>query len=368
MTLRTKRLLWIGGAVIVLGLLAWPKLKGGGEGGPGGGGGRGGGGGVGRGGRGGNDTLLVTVAEVRQELMEDRISTTGQLLSDEEVELRAQVAGRITALRFQEGGNVGRGQVLAVLDTDVLDAQLRAARTRYDLSAVQARRQRELFEIGGLSRQALDQAEAEVQVLGAEMQELRAQIDQRRIYAPFSGQVGLRSVSVGAYVSPGDPIATLRVASTLKLEFSVPELYLGQVRPGSAVTFTVPGQERSFRATVYAVEQAVDQSTRAFTVRARTPNPGGVLIPGAFAEVELVLAEEPDALVVPASSVVPGVDSAAVFVVRGGEAQRRAVLTGIRASDRVQILGDVQAGDTVLTSGVDQVRPGQPIRIARAAQ
>ena len=360
MTKRKKAALWIGVGVLALALLALPKILGGDEATAGPGGGRGG-----PGGRGGGDTLLVTAAAVLQEPMEDRIATTGQLLADEEVELRAEVAGRITALRFQEGAFVRRGQLLAVLDTGVLEAQLRAARTRHDLAAVQARRQRELFEIGGLSRQAVDQAEAEVAVLAAEMQQLRAEVERRRIYAPFAGQIGLRSVSVGAYVSPGDPLATLRVASTLKLEFAVPELYVGRVRPGDAVVFSVPGQERTFRAEVYAVEQSVDAGTRAFTVRARTANPGGALSPGAYAEVELVLDRVDDALSVPAGAIVPGVDSAAVFVVEGGTATRRSVLTGIRTADRVQVTGALVAGDTVLTSGVDQVRPGQPVRVSR---
>lgn len=355
--IRKKVVVWIGAGVVGLGLLLAPKFFSGDEaGGPGGGAGDG-----------GNDTLTVTVATVRQEPLEDVVATTGTLLSDEEVELRAEVAGRITSLRFAEGTFVRRGQLLAVLDTEVLDAQVRAARTQADLARIQAQRQSQLFAIGGLSRAALDQAEAEAAVLNASLSQLTAEIERRRIYAPFSGEVGLRSVSVGAYLSPGDPLATLRVTSTLKLEFTVPELYLGRVSPGDVVVFTVPGQEQTFRATVYAVEPSVSQATRAFTVRARAANPGG-LSPGAFAEVQLVLDRVDDALVVPAGAVIPGVDSAAVFVVVDGQATRRSVLTGIRTADRVQISGAVSEGDTVLTSGVDQARPGQAVRVVPAGQ
>lgn len=350
-------MLWVGVVAGVLALLIVPKLLAGGEeGAPGGPGGS-------PGGRGG-DTLLVTAAAVRQELVEDVVATTGQLLAEEAVELRAEVAGRITALQFQEGSYVRRGQLLAVLDTDVLEAQLAAARTRRDLAVTQSARQRQLFEIGGLSRQALDQTEAEARVLEAEMAQLRAEIERRRIYAPFSGQIGLRSVSPGAYVAPGDPIATLRVTGTLKLDFAVPEASLGRVTTGDAVVFTVPGQEGSFRAVVYAVEGAVDPSTRAFTVRARLSNPGG-LTPGAFAQVALALDRVEDALVVPASAVVPGVDSAAVYVVEQGKAARRTVQTGIRTADRVQVTGRIAPGEVVLTSGLEQVRPGQPVRVVR---
>lgn len=357
-----KAALWIGVGLAIVALLVGMRACGSDADAAQGPGGRGGGPGGGPGGRGGgSDTLVATVALIRQEPVEDAITTTGQLLADEEVEVRAQVAGRITALNFREGAAVGRGQVLAVLDTEVLEAQIGGVRTRRDLAATQAARQRQLFEIGGLSRAALDAAEGEVRVLNAQLSELNAQVSQRRIVAPFAGVIGLRNVSVGAFVSPGDPIATLRVASTLKLEFTVPELYLGRVGPGTAVVFTVPGQERTFRATVYAVEAAVSEATRAFTVRARLPNPGG-LAPGAFAEVEVILGRDDDALVVPAGALVPGVDSASVVLVRGGRAQRRSVAIGLRERERVQVRGAVAAGDTVLTSGMDTARPGQPVR------
>ncbi len=329
--------------------------------GPAGGGPGGGGPGGGRGGRGGADTLSVTVSLASRETLEDALQTTGTLLPDEEVVVRSEIAGRITRLGFDEGARVGKGQVLAVLDAEVLDAQVQAARTQADLARIQAQRKRQLFAIGGLSRAALDQAEAEAAVAAAGVSQLSAEIARRRVVAPFAGQIGLRSVSTGAYVSAGDAIATLRVTTTLKLEFSVPEAYVGRVGPGTTVVFSVPGQERTFRATVYAVEPSVSQTTRAFTVRARTPNPGG-LVPGAFAQVELVANRAENAVVVPASAIVPGLDSAAVFVVVGGQAQRRSVMTGIRAADRVQVTGDVAAGDTVLTSGVDTVRPDQPVR------
>ena len=354
-----KASIWAGVVLIAAALLIVTRFLGGDTAGSDAGGRPGGGGGGGRGG--GSDTLAVTVAVVRQEPLEDAVTTTGTLLPDEEVEIRAEVAGRITSLGFREGAAVGRGQTLAVLDTQVLDAQIQAARTQAELLRVQAARQRELFAIGGLSRAALDQAEAEASVARASVAQLSAEVGRRRIVAPFSGQVGLRSVSVGAYVAPGDVLATLRVTSTLKLEFTVPELYLGQVATGDPVVFTVPGQERTFRAVVYAVEPSVSQATRAFTVRARLANPGG-LQPGAFASVELVVNRAPEALAVPAQSVVPGVDSAAVFVVVGGVAERRSVVTGIRTADRVQVTGNVAAGDTVLTSGTDQVRPGQAVR------
>lgn len=314
----------------------------------------------------GGDTLAVTVAPVSQELLEDRVTTTGTLLPWESIEVRAEVAGRVVAINFSEGGFVRRGQTLVSLDTDVLRAQIEGARSRRDFATVQAARYRELFEIGGLSRQELDQAESEARVLDAELAQLAAEVRRRQVVAPFSGEIGLRQISVGAYVAPGDPIATLRITGQLRLEFTVPERYLGQIREGEPVRFRVPGQEDDFVATIYATEPAVDQATRAFTVRAQARNPGGVLKPGAFAEVALVLDEIPEALLIPTASVITGADSTTVFVVRDGKAVPVAVTTGVRTADRVQVTSGLSAGDVVLTSGLNQVRPGQAIRAGGA--
>ncbi|MFN3597230.1 MAG: efflux RND transporter periplasmic adaptor subunit [Rubricoccaceae bacterium] len=324
-----------------------------------------GGGGPG-GGRGG-DSLTVTVAQVRAELLEERLTTTGELDPWEAVDVRAEVAGRIVSLGFAEGAFVRQGQTLAVLDTDVLRAEVQAARTRRDLAAVQTARRRELFEIGGLSRQALDQAESELRVLEAELARLAAEIDRRRIVAPFSGQIGLREISVGAYVAPGDRIATLRQTSPLRLTFAVPERYAGRLPVGTPVRFRVPGREDDFVATVYAFESAVDPGTRAVTVRARAANPGGVLQAGSFAEVTVVFEAIENALLVPTVAVVPSADSARVYVVADGQAQPRNVATGIRTADEVQITAGLREGEVVLTSGFDEVRPGQPVRVSRGA-
>jgi membrane fusion protein (multidrug efflux system) len=347
--------LWIGVAVVAGALLLLPRLVGGdAEAEPAAERPRGG------------DTLAVTVAPVSQRLLEDRVTTTGTLLPWEAVEVRVETAGRVVGINFREGASVRQGQTLVSLDTDVLRAQIEGARTRRDLARVQEGRYRELFEIGGLSRQQLDQAESEARVLDAELAQLSAEVRRRQVVAPFSGTIGLRQISAGAYVSPGDAVATLRITNRLRLEFTVPERYLGQITEGQAVRFAVPGQDDDFVATVYAIEPFVDPATRAFTVRAEARNPGGVLQPGAFAEVRLVLDEIPGALLIPTASVITGADSTTVFVVEGGAAVPRAVTTGVRTADEVQVTSGLAPGDVVLTSGLNQVRPGQAVRAGGA--
>lgn len=358
-----KTLLWIGAILAVVALLVLPRLmKGDDEAAPGGGaGGARPAGGPG----GGRGTPLVTAAVVRQQTLEDGLTATGSLLAWEEVAVSAEAAGRVVSVSFSEGSYVRRGQVLAVLNTDVIDAQAQALRAQLDLARVQLDRQQALFDIGGLSRAALDQSRSQVRVLEAQLAQQRAESGRRRIVAPFSGQMGLSDLSPGAYVSPGQSIGMLRVTSPLKLEFAVPERYAGRIRSGAAVDFALPGEPAPRTAQVYAIEPAVDAATRAFTVRARVGNPEGTLQPGTFAEVRLAVDRIENALLVPASALTPGTDSAFVWVMQGGKASKRRIATGIRTADDVQVTAGLAAGDSVLTSGFEELREGGAVRVDR---
>jgi len=360
---RLKPLAWTLAALVVVGLIVWPKLRS--DEGEGGGNGPRAGAPGGRGGPGGGRPLTATYALVETQTLGDTLTATGTLVAWEEVDVNAEVAGRIVALNLPEGAFVRQGQTLATLDTRVLAAQTEALQAQLDLARVQAERLRQLFAIGGLSQQALDEAESRVRVLEAQVAQQRAEAARRNVVAPFAGRLGFRAVSVGAYVSPGQKLTTLRVTNPLRLEFAVPERYAGQIANGTTVAFAVPGREAQALGTVYATDASVDASTRTFLVRARVGNPDSDLQPGAFAEVKLAVDRREGVQVVPAVAVVPGLDSAAVFVVRGGKAQRVSVLTGLRTRDAVQIAGAVQPGDTVLTSGMDEARPGQAVTLAR---
>lgn len=373
---RIKPVAWTLAALVVVGLIVWPKLREdeGGEGGPGGasGGGPGGaragqagGGRGGPGGGGGGRPVTASYALVASESIGDTLVATGTLVPWEEVQVNAEVAGRIVALNLPEGAYVRQGQALATLDTRVLAAQTQALQTQLDLARTQAGRLRQLFAIGGLSQQALDEAEGRVRVLEAQVEQQRAETARRTVVAPFSGRLGFRAVSVGAYVSPGQALTTLRVTNPLRLEFAVPERYAGQVRPGATVEFRLPGQPTPVLGSVYAFEPAIYPGTRTFLVRARVGNAGDVLQPGAFAEVKATVGSRENALVVPTTALVPGLDSAAVFTVRSGKARRIAVLTGTRTRDRVEVIGQVAPGDTVLTSSFDELRPGASVSLAR---
>jgi membrane fusion protein (multidrug efflux system) len=184
-----------------------------------------------------------------------------------------------------------------------------------------------------------------------------------RIKAPFSGTVGLRQVSEGAYVTPGQRIATLTRTQPVKIEFSVPERFAGSVKKGSRIQFTIEGNSESLEAAVYAVEPRIDPLTRALTVRALYPNRRNELNPGSFARVEFNLSHMENALTVPAQAIVPELGGNKVFVYRSGVAREVKVAIGIRTSNAVQILDGLATGDTVITTGILQVREGMPVTI-----
>lgn len=346
-----KRTLYALIGLVVLGLLAWPKLRPSDS------------AGAAAGPRGGGGALQATAYVAQTRPMRDRIRATGSLRADESVDLSAETSGRITRIYFQEGSRVRRGQLLVKINDAELRAQRERLRTRIELAATREERQRRLLEIGGASQDEYDGVLGELNVLRSEAALLDAQIAKTEVRAPFDGVIGLRYVSEGAYVAPQSQIASLQAIHPVKLEFSVPERYAGRVRTGDDVLFTVAGAEGTFRGEVYAVEPRVDVGTRTLQIRARVPNPDGQLLPGAFADLELIVAEIPDALPVPAIAVISELGGKRVWVLEGGKAAPRTVETGIRTESVVQITDGLAPGDTVLTSGLQTVRAGQPVRV-----
>jgi membrane fusion protein (multidrug efflux system) len=351
----TRRGLWAAFVVIAVGGIVVPRLR---SSGPGeAGGGRGGGGA-------GQDTALVTVDVPTPSPLADVVLTTGTLLPNEEVRLVAEASGRITHLTFAEGSTVRPGQLLVKINDADLRAQLDRTRQRIALAETAEGRRRKLLEIGGVSREEYDQSLNELNVLRAEQRLIEAQIERTEIRAPFGGVVGLRAVSPGSYLSPQSPVATLQQVDPIKLDFDVPERYAGMVRIGGVVSFTAEGMPGTHQATIYAVEPGISESTRTLRVRARGSNGEGLLRPGGFAEVEMTLSSIPDALSVPTSALTLTSSGASLFLVRGGKAEPRPVRTGLRTGERVQVVSGIAAGDTVVVSGVQQLRPGAPVRVA----
>ena len=324
MSRRTKRIIIWSILGLVLVALAIPKLssdaaptKGGAAAGPPARGAAGGGGG--RSGGGGPTTVQALVVAPAE--LTDRLQLSGTILPNEQVELRSEVAGKIVAIYFREGEMVGQGKLLLKTNDSELRAQHKRAMYRKTLAAAKEARQRQLLEKNAVSPAEYDVAISELNTANAEIELIAAQIAKTEIRAPFSGVVGLRAVSVGSYISPTTKIATLSNTATVKVDFFVPERYSRSVRPGSAVTFKVAGSDQRITGRVYAVEPNIDLTTRTLQVRASSPNPGGILLPGSFAEVELALGSNQQALSIPSEAIIPEPGGRMmVYIARNGKA------------------------------------------------
>lgn len=303
----------------------------------------------------------VYTHRVMPRLLREEVTATGTVRAAESIELTSEITGKIVALSFHEGRPVKRGDLLVKLDDSELRAQLERAQHRVRLAAVQADRQRELLAGRGTSQQNFDAAVNEQRVLEAEANLIRAQLEKTELRAPFDGVIGLRYVSVGSFVDPSTRIATLQSLDELKVDFSISERHMARISSGAPVVIQVAGQSNPLEGQVYAIEPLIDATTRTIQIRARAENPGNILS-GAFATVRLGLREIPDAMMVPTTAILPGLNQQTVFVMNGGRAESRQVQTGLRLAREVQITSGLEAGDIVITSGQLQLRPGDAVR------
>ncbi len=292
----------------------------------------------------------------------ETITSTGSLRAEEGVELQAETNGKVVSINFKEGARVRRGDLLLKLNDAELRATLQRSAYRLELAQIKERRLANLIETKSVNQQDYDVALSELSVQRAEVALVEAQLAKLEIRAPFDGVVGLRFVSEGAFVNATTRVATLQRLDNMKIDFSVPEKYAGRIKIGSPITFTVAGGELKSKGEIYAYDPRIDITTRTILIRALCPNPELRLLPGAFANVEVVLDQLIDALVVPAVAVVPGVTEKNVFVVNEGKAERRAVETGLRTETVVHVLSGLKSGDVVITSGLQQVRAGLPVK------
>lgn len=307
--------------------------------------------------------LQVDVVQMDYETIEDRIFSSGTIEANEVVELSTEASGIITSIFFEEGREVEKGQLLVKINDSELQAQKQRAEYRLNLAEQREERQRRLLERGGISQDDYDATLNEVNVLRAEVRLIDAQIDRTEIRAPFSGIIGLKYVSVGSYISPATRIASLQEMDPIKIDFSIPERHLTRVSIGDRILFSVQGIDSTFTGEVYAIEPRIDTQTRTLQIRALSPNPDILLFPGAFATITLIMEQIDNALMVPAIAVIPELNAQKLFVLNDGKVEERRVQTGIRTSEKVQILDGIERGDLVLTTGLLQVRPVMEVEI-----
>ena len=301
-------------------------------------------------------SLLLT-----PEHMVELINSTGTLLPDEEVELSFEASGKIVNINFNEGTRVQQGDLLAKVNDRHLQAQLLRLQAQRKLAEEREFRQRTLLSRDAISQEAYDQIVTELQTLDADIMLVEARIAETELRAPFDGIIGLRYVSEGSFANPNTRIARLIKITPLKIEFSIPERYSGEVGPGFPITFTVDGMHEPLHAEVYAIDPKVDVRTRTIVARALYPNLDEELKPGRFTAINMQLSETNNAIAVPTEAIIPEMDGDRVFVYNNGRAESVNVRTGLRTESQIQIVDGLTFGDTLLTTGVMQLRHGLPV-------
>lgn len=307
--------------------------------------------------------LAVDAYILKLQPLSQGLSLSGTLLAGEEVELRAETTGKLVEFNIVEGRTVSKGQLLARVNDSEIRARLQKLRSDLKLAEDDLARMKRLREINALSQQDLEAAENRVVGIKAEIRLSEAQIEKAEIRAPFDGRIGLRNVSPGSFIGANTVLATLIQDDPLRLEFSVPERYAYSVKIGKGVTFTLGHYPTQYKASIYATESVIDQQTRALRARAYCPNPKGELIPGSFARVSFTLNGNPETLLIPPHALVPVLGGQNVVLARKGRATFVPVETGIRTATSVEIVSGIQQGDTLLLSGLLQVREGTPVSV-----
>ncbi len=317
---------------------------------------------TGAGGPPGGMAMAVEVARVKVSNFSDEASAVGNLKSGESVVLRPETAGRVAAINFRDGTIVSKGTVLVGLDAAIQQAELLQAKANLALSRSNHQRNQELLVKKFLSQQALDNSGAALKVQEATVQLAEAKLAKMQIKAPFKGMVGLRNVSVGDYVKEGQDLINIEDIGTLRVDFKLPESYLGRVSKGQVVEVTsdaLPGQR--FSAVLDAVDPMVDQGGRAISSRARLDNAAGKLRPGLFVRVRLLFGERQNVLMVPEQAIVPG-GQPAVFKVMDGKAVMVKIRLGVRRAAQVEVLEGLAEGDVVVTAGQLKLRDGASVK------
>ncbi|QDH78067.1 efflux RND transporter periplasmic adaptor subunit [Echinicola soli] len=303
--------------------------------------------------------LPVDVIEVKPERLENNLNVTGNVLSNESVTLRPEITGLVESINFEEGQFVKKGTPLVYINDDELSAQLDRLEYTKKLYEGQESRQKQLLAREAISQEEYDIILNQYNTTLSDIKLVKAQLDKTVIKAPFDGVLGLRQISAGSVISTTDIIANIVNIDPIKIEFSIPERYAGQVQVGSTIQFSNNASDGLKNGKVYAYEPVIDADTRTLTLRAISPNKDRKFLPGMFVNIRFNLEVEEEALLVPSESLIPELNGYKVFLVnKEGIVEERKVEIGIRTDSEVQVLEGLKIGDLVLTTGVLQAKEG----------
>ena len=346
-----KSVLFLVIAIIIVGLILYPKLK--------------------------QDENQPSIASPQEssmtpveakiilpERIENVIKVTGAIIANESVALKIEISGKVETINFKEGQRVKKGDLLLSINDDEIVAQLERLKYTQKLNEDMEYRMRQLLEKEAISREEYDISLTTLNTTLSDIKEREARIAKHKLYAPFDGIIGLRQVSEGSYITSSDLLANIYNINPIKIEFSVPGKYTALVNKGDTINFKVEASDNVFLGTIYAVEPRIDPRTRTLQIRAICDNDDEVLIPGQFANIDYILNVLPDALMVPSESLIPELNSHKIFTYKNGMVDQGIVNIGIRTEKSVQITQGINPGDTVITTGILQIRQGMPVDVS----
>ena len=314
------------------------------------------------GGAGQRNPLVVNGLVLNYGTLNDVFRTKGVLLPDEEVDLSFEMSGKITNIQFNEGTFVKQGQLLAKINDKPLQAELKKLETQLPLANERVFRQKTLLEKDAVSQETYEVVVTDLEKLKADIELIKTRIAQTELRAPFSGIIGLRQVSVGAYASPSTIVSKLTKISPLKLEFSVNERQIDDIKPGTPLKFSIENDKVQYEASVYAIESQLD-ALLSLKARARYANPGGKLKAGQSASIEIRMRQITNTIVAPSIATVAEMGRDIAFIYKDGKAKQVVLAKGLRTENSVQVISGLSVGDTLLTTGVMQLRDGMTVKL-----
>lgn len=306
-------------------------------------------------------TMQVEGFEVTAKPFNSTVTVTAELQPNEQVQLMAPMAAQVLDIYFEEGQKVQEGDAIVRLDDRSWKAQLTGLRAELNTATRDLERKQALLAIEGSTQEEIDQLTSSIETLRAQIQQLEINIDLANVTAPFSGRLGMRNFSKGAYLKAGDVITTLSSTSELKVDFSIPQEHRKSISVGSSVQLVVLGD--TVPAKVYAIDPVINATSRTLNVRAKVRTGDGNVMPGAFAEVQVATDLVKDALLVPTQAVVPEINDQTVFIAHNGKVERKVVELGGRTADLVHVRQGVSGGDTIITTGLLSIKPGMGVQV-----
>ncbi len=308
----------------------------------------------------------VNVYIVKVQELNNNVYATGTIIANEEVTLLPEIAGKIIFLNIKEGSTVQKGELLVKINDADFQAQLKKMELQLKFLEEKLNRLKQLLVINGISQEEYDLNLNLVNTAKADIEYTKAQIAKTEIHAPFNGVMGLRYVSEGSMINASTKIASIQQINQVKIDFSIPEKYAVVLSEKETISFTVSGSDQKYSAKVYAIEPKIDQATRTIQLRALADNAKGDLFPGVFVKIELPLRKIANALMVPTEAIIPILKGKKVFICKNGKAQEVLVETGIRTDDQIQITNGLAEGDSVITTGIMQLKQGMPVKTVKA--